>query len=194
MRFVRNLPGFLIFAALLAACAGSTPVVQETLDPGSGVTVLRSTAPMIFFRDNSSYAAHARDYIYLGPIEVNEMGTRSHYLWLGIWSTMRDDERLADDRIGFDNVILFVDGEPFPLELAGWTLDSIGVTEPVYVKPVASAADAYYYVTLDQIRLLAAAQRIELRVGSARPMHYELWDQQGPAREALIEFGRRAYD
>jgi len=194
MRFVRNLPGFLILAALLAACAGSTPVVQETLDPGSGVTVLRSTAPMIFFRDNSSYAAHARDYIYLGPIEVNEMGARSHYLWLGIWSTMRDDERLADDRIGFDNVILFVDGEPFPLELAGWTLDSIGVTEPVYVKPVASAADAYYYVTLDQIRLLAAAQRIELRVGSARPMHYELWDQQGPAREALIEFGRRAYD
>lgn len=194
MRSVRELLGYLFFAATLAACAASTPVIQETLDPGTGVTVLRSTAPMIFFRDNSGQAAHARDYIYVGPIEVNRMGARSHYLWLGIWSTIRDDERQLDNRAGFDNVILFVDGEPFPLELAGWTLDSIGVTEPVYVKPVASAADAYYEVTLDQIRLLAAAQRIELRVGSVRPMHYELWDQQGPARDALVEFGRRAYD
>jgi hypothetical protein len=194
MRCVRDLLGLLILAAALAACSASTPVIQETLDPGSGVTVLRSTAPMIFFRDNSSYAAHARDYIYVGPIEVNRMGARSHYLWLGIWSTIRDDGRLADYRVGFDNVILFVDGEPFPLELAGWTLDSIGVTEPVYVKPVASAADAYYHVTLDQLRLLAVAQRIELRVGTARPMHYELWDQQGPARDALVEFGQRAYD
>jgi hypothetical protein len=194
MRCVRDLLGLLILAAALAACSASTPVIQETLDPGSGVTVLRSTAPMIFFRDNSSYAAHARDYIYVGPIEVNRMGARSHYLWLGIWSTIRDDGRLADYRVGFDNVILFVDGEPFPLELAGWTLDSIGVTEPVYVKPVASAADAYYHVTLDQLRLLAVAQRIELRVGTARPRHYELWDQQGPARDALVEFGQRAYD
>lgn len=194
MRSVRNLPGYLILAAALVACTGSTPTVRESLDPGSGVTVLRSTAPMIFFHDNSGFAAHARDYIYVGPIEVNRMGVRSHYLWLGIWSTMQDDGRLAGDRVGFDDVILFVDGEPFPLELAGWTLDSIGVTEPVYVKPVASAADAYYHVTLNQIRLLAAAERMELRVGSSRPMHYELWDQQGPARDALVEFGRRAYD
>jgi hypothetical protein len=194
MRSVRNLPGYLIIAAALVACAGSAPAVRESLDPGSGVTVLRSTAPMIFFHDNSGFAAHARDYIYVGPIEVNRMGVRSHYLWLGIWSTMQDDGRLAGDRVGFDDVILFVDGEPFPLELAGWTLDSIGVTQPVYVKPVASAADAYYHVTLNQIRLLATAQRMELRVGSARPMHYELWDQQGPARDALVEFGRRAYD
>lgn len=194
MRCVRDLLGFLFLAAALAGCADSTSVTRETLDPGSGVTVLRATAPMIFYRDNSGYAAHARDYIYLGPIEVNRMGVRSHYLWLGIWSTIRDDGRLSDDRVGFDDVILFVDGEPFPLELAGWTLDAIGVTEPVYVKPVASAADAYYHVTLDQIRLLAAAQRIELRVGTAHPMHYELWDQQGPARDALIEFGRSAYD
>jgi hypothetical protein len=194
MRSVRDFFGYLILAATITACAGSTPVIQESLDSGSGVTVLRSTAPMIFFHDNSGYAAHARDYIYAGPIEVNRMGVRSHYLWLGIWSTMRDDGRLSDDRAGFDDVILFVDGEPFPLELAGWTLDSIGVTEPVYVKPVASAADAYYHVTLDQLRLLAVAQRIELRVGTARPMHYQLWDQQGPARDALVEFGQRAYD
>ena len=110
------------------------------------------------------------------------------------WSTIRADERMSPDRSGFESVVLFVDGEPFPLELAGWTLDAIGVTQPVYVKPVASAADAYYHVTLDQVRLLATAQQIDLRVGTARPVAYELWDEQTPARAALQEFGRRGYD
>ena len=194
MRALRDLTTLLCAVSALAACASSSPMVTERLDPLTGVTVLRSTAPLIFYHDNSSYAAHARDYIYVGPIEVNRMGERSHYLWLGIWSTIRDDERGFTDRSGFESVVLFVDGEPFPLELAGWTLESIGVSEPVYVKPVASAADAYYRVTLDQVRLLATAQRIDLRVGAARPTLYELWDQQGPAVEGLVEFGRRAYD
>lgn len=192
MRVTRDF--LLVLTLLLAACSGSTPLVTQGLDAGSGVTVLRSTAPLIFYHDNSAYAAHARDFVYLGPVEVNSMGGRSHYLWLGIWSTIRDDERLATDRSGFDSVILFVDGEPFPLELAGWTLDAIGVTEPVYVKPVASATDAYYHVTLDQIRRLATASRIDLRVGTARPVTYQMWDQQGPALTALQEFGRQGYN
>lgn len=192
MRIVRDF--LLALTLVLAACSGATPLVIQALDAGSGVTVLRSTTPLIFYRDNSAYAAHARDFVYMGPVEVNNMGARSHYLWLGIWSTIRDDERLATDRSGFESVILFVDGEPFPLELAGWTLEAIGITEPVYVKPVASAADAYYHVTLDQIRRLATASRIDLRVGTARPVAYEMWDQQGLALTALREFGHRGYD
>jgi len=180
--------------AVMAACSSTESLVTETLDSGTGVTVMRATAPLILYSDNSAYAAHARDYVYLGPIEVNTMGMRSHFLWLGIWSTIRDDERQLADRSGFESVVLFVDGEPLPLELAGWTLDAIGVSEPVYVKPVASAADAYYYVTLDQVRLLATAQQIDLRVGAARPRVYELWDQQGASRNALQEFARRGYD
>lgn len=192
MRVTRDL--LLVLTLMLAACSSSAPLVTQALDAGNGATVLRSTAPLIFYHDNSAYAAHARDFVYVGPVEVNNMGGRSHYLWLGIWSTMRDDERLATDRGGFESVVLFVDGEPFPLELAGWTLEAIGITEPVYVKPVASAADAYYHVTLDQIRRLATASRIDLRVGTARPVTYEMWDQQGSAIAALREFGRQGYD
>lgn len=193
-RVLRNICWLLCASVVLMACSGTSPILRETLDAGTGVTVMRATTPLIFYSDNSAYAAHARDFVYLGPVEVNAMGMRTHYLWLGIWSTMKSDERLATDRIGFDSVVLFVDGEPFPLELAGWTLDSIGVSEPVYVKPVASAADAFYFVTLDQIRLLAMAQRIDLRVGTAQPRQYELWDQQATAREALRQFARRGYD
>ena len=185
---------FCLVAALTACSSNGGPLVTQTLDTATGVTVLRATAPLILYSDNSAYAAYARDFVYLGPVEVNTMGLRSHFLWLGIWSTIRDDERLSTNRDGFESVVLFVDGEPLPLEIAGWTLDAIGVSEPLYVKPVASAAEAYYHVTLDQVRLLATAQRIDLRVGTAWPRTYELWDQQGAARDALREFARRGFD
>jgi hypothetical protein len=194
MRTLRELTGLLFAAGLLAACASPTKLTTESLDMGTGATVMRATVPLVLYSDNSAYAAHARDFVYMGPVEVNSRGTSSHYLWLGIWSTIRDDERLSPDRRGFESVVLFVDGEPFPLELAGWTLEAIGVSQPVYVKPVASAADAYYHITLDQVRRLAIADRIDLRVGAASPRAYELWDQQKMARTALQEFGRRGYD
>ena len=179
--------GSVIAASFLAACGSSGPLVEQKLDAVTGVTITRSTAPTVLYRDNSAHAAHARDYVYLGPVEINRMGSNSYYLWLGIWSTMQDDIR-SSQRDGFDTVIIYADGEPLPLELAGWTLDAIGVSEPVYVKPVASAADAYYRVTVDQIRLIAESSDIQLRVGTARPKSYTLWDKQGSANASMRAF------
>lgn len=176
-----------VIASLLSSCSAGSPLVAQKLDHVTGVTVTRSTAPVVLYRDNSAYAAHARDYVYLGPVEVNRMGSNSYYLWLGIWSTMRDEGRAAE-RDGFESVILYADGEPLPLDLAGWTLDAIGVSEPVYVKPVASASDAYYSVTVDQIRLIAESSDIQLRVGTAQPKSYSLWDKQGAANASIRAF------
>ena len=122
------------------------------------------------------------------------MGTHSYYLWLGIWSTMRDDDSLDRQRDGFESVVLYADGEPLPLELAGWTLDAIGVSQPAYVKPVAGAADAYYRVTADQIRLLASARNIVLRTGLVRPTTYSLWDEQAMPNASLRAFISGTYD
>lgn len=194
MRICTNILRNFALATLLTACGSSGPLVEQNLDPLTGVTVLSSTAPIVLYADNSAYAAHARDFVYLGPVEVNRMGSHSYYLWLGIWSTIRQEERLSAQRDGFESVTLFVDGQPLPLELAGWTLDSIGVTEPVYVKPVASAADAYYRVTIDQIRLIAEASDIQIRAGATKPRTYSLWDKQGSANASMRAFLERGYD
>jgi len=53
---------------------------------------------------------------------------------------------------------------------------------------VASAADAYYRVTIDQIRVIANAQEIELHAGSAPVRVYLMWDRQGSAHASLREF------
>lgn len=192
MRTWLHLIGSVIAVASLGACSSSAPLFVERLDTNTGVTVLNATEPLVLYRDNSGYAAHARDYVYMGPIEVNNMGTESYYLWLGIWSTMRDATRLADQRDGFESVVLYADGEPMPLEIAGWTLDTIGVSEPVYTRPVAGAADAYYRVTADQIRLITDARDVELRTGTAREVAYTPWDQQSLPSTSLQAFVRRA--
>ena len=178
----------LVFVSLLGAgCVSTSTLVEEKLDMGTGVTVTHATAPIVLYHDNSSYAAHARDYVYLGPVEINRMGDYSYYLWLGIWSTISDAER-SFQRDGFESVTVYADGEPLQLELVGWTLESIGVSEPVYVKPVASAADAYYRVTIDQIRLIADAREIELHAGTVPVRIYLMWDRQGSAHASMREF------
>jgi hypothetical protein len=191
MRLHTSILSTFALTVLLAACGSSGQFVRQTLDPVTGVTVVRSTAPVILYSDNSAYAAHARDYVYLGPVEVNRMGTHSYYLWLGIWSTIRSENRWSDQRDGFESVTLFVDGQPLTLELEGWTLDSIGVSEPVYVKPVASAADAYYRVTVDQIRLIADAQDIELHTGGPQAAHYHPWRSNDAGSAAMRTFVAR---
>ena len=182
-----KLTSLILVTLLSAGCISTSTLVEERLDIGTGVTVTHATAPIVLYRDNSAYAAHARDYVYLGPVEINRMGEYSYYLWLGIWSTISDEER-AFQRDGFESITLYADGEPLQLELVGWTLESIGVSEPVYIKPVASAADAYYRVTIDQIRLIANAREIELHAGTAPVRVYLMWDRQGSAHASMREF------
>ena len=186
---------FLLLAAfVLASCASAGSPVQKRLDPLTGATVRRAAVPIIMYRDNSAYAAHARSFVYMGPVEVNRSGDYAYYLWFGIWNTMRDEERWSQDRDGFESVVLFVDGDPLPLELAGWAYRDIGVSERVYEQPVAGAADAFYRVTLDQIRLMAAARDIELHTGAGGRATFLPWDGQGAAEKSLREFAAYGYD
>ncbi|MCP5092434.1 MAG: hypothetical protein GY949_16085 [Gammaproteobacteria bacterium] len=142
---------------------------------------------MVFYRDVSGRAAYARDFVHLAPLEVNRSGTYRYYLWLGIWNTM-EDAQTNQARDGFESIVIFADGEPLPLEITGWTADVIGMSEPVYLKPVASAADAYYEVTLDQLRLIAESRDIRLQSTGPQRKSYELWDDQRLARTSLNEF------
>ena len=170
-----------------SACSSSSGFVGNTLDPLTSVTISYSQTPMVFYRDVSGRAAYARDYVHVAPLEVNRSGAYRYYLWLGIWNTM-EDARSDQSRDGFESIVVFADGEPLPLEIAGWTATAIGASEPVYLKPVASAADAYYEVTLDQLRLISEAKDVRLQSTGKRSGSYEPWDDQKSAKAGLIEF------
>jgi len=173
--------------AVLAGCATSAPAVNETLDPLTAVTITSSSKPLVLYRDEPSRAAYARSYLHLGPIQINRSGDFKYFLRVGIWNTMHTAD-VTENRDGFDSIVLFVDGEPLPLDAAGWTPASIGASEPVYVKPVAASVDAYYRVTTDQIRLIAQSNDFRLQTTGSSPRDFEMWDWQTAAKDALQAF------
>ena len=172
---------------LTSGCSTRIPLITNKLDPQTAVTITFSEAPLVFYRDESGRAAFARNYIHLGPLEVNRSGTFRYYLWLGIWNTMQD-ARSVVVRDGFESIVVFADGEPLPLEVSGWTAEAIGASEPVYLKPVASSADAYYEVTIDHLRLISEAKDLRVQSTGVLRKSYEPWANQATAKASLAEF------
>jgi hypothetical protein len=177
----------------LSGCASAPSKATEILDPQTAVTLTSAATPLIFYRDNSGAAAYARDYVYVGPIGVNNMGSYRYFLWFGIWSA-NPAVPPASHRNGFDLVTIFADGEPLQLEVAGWTPGAIGASLNPYVKPVASAADAYFEVTIDQVRLIAESRDLRIVTTGMGAASFELWDAQTAAFRSLDQFlGRAGY-
>ncbi len=172
---------------LLASCASGGAYTAHQLDAVTGVTITYSLTPMVFYRDESGKAAYARSFVDMAPLEVNRMGEFRYFLWLGIWNTLRETNP-GDPRDGFESIVIFADGEPLSLELTGWTAAAIGASEPVYLKSVSSAADAYYEITIDHLRVIAAAKDLRILTSGTRPQSFEPWDEQRAAKVSLDEF------
>lgn len=182
-----RLHSLLLVLFLVAGCAGTESLVIERLDPTTGVTITRAASPIVMYRDVSAQSAFGREYVYMGPIQVNNMGERQHFLWLGIWGTS-DVENRSQSMNDFESVVIYADGEPLGLEVKGWTPGSIGASESVYVQPVTSALGGYYRVTIDQMRLIAESRDLEIRAGGALPMRFFPWDSSQGTSEALMAF------
>ena len=179
--------GLALLLFLVAGCVGPDSLALERMDPLTGVTVTRAPEPMVMYRNLSGQSAFGREYVYVGPVQVNKMGQRNHFLWLGIWRTAdaSDPAQTIDD---FETIVIYADGEPLSLEAAGWTPGAVGLSESAYVKPVASAVDGYYAVTIDQLRLIAESNDLELRAGSRQPQRYVPWDSVREASQTMVTF------
>lgn len=176
-----------VLIATIGGCGSTGPVIQNTLDPVTGITITHADVPMLFYRDSSARAAYARDFVNLGPIMINRMGQYRYFLWLAAWGTIQNTG-LAEAHNGFESIIVFADGEPLELASAGWTPQTVGASASVYIKPVTSAAEAYYEVTADQLRLIADATDVRLQSTGSPARAYEPWDSQTSARASLQAF------
>ena len=178
-----------IALASLIACSSTGSMTTQKLDPLTAVTITYTKSPLVFYHDQSGRAAYARDYIHMAPLEVNRGGTYRYFIWLGIWNTLQDNQT-GGPRDGFESIVVMADGEPKVLELSGWTAASVGASEPIYLKPVASSSDAYYEVTADYLRLLAESTDVRIQSSGSRGASYEPWDNQERGLTSLREFVR----
>jgi hypothetical protein len=177
----------LVLLFTVVGCGTSTPVIQDRLDPTTGVTITHVDSPMVFYHDGSSRAAYAYDFVNMGPIQVNRMGQHRYYLWLGIWGTMQDTNA-GESLDGFDSIVIYADGEPLQLSLSGRAPNAIGASDSVYLKPTASPADGYYEVTADQLRFIARASDVRLQTSGPLTRSYEPWNGQDAGRRSMQAF------
>lgn len=177
--------GFMLLIGIIA-CSSSQPI-RETLDPLTSATITSNGKALDFYRDSTSQATDARYFLQLGPIAVNIGGRYRYYLWISNWSTARYSE-VSERRDRLQSIVIFADAEPINLELAGWTPAAIETSESIYEKPVASAVEAYYEVTIDQIRQIVNADSVRISTGPPHDDIYETWDDQRSALDGIRAF------
>jgi len=159
---------------LLAGCAASLPS-HSRLD-SSGLTVVTEPAAVVFANPVRTLATGARDYAYLGPVEINRMGIRRYYFWVGLASTI-DQDYVQRVLPAADTLVLIVNGEPMLLPLSEWATD-------LDVPPYESSAPVYAVLSADtsisQIHRIANAEFVELYLvaGDELDARYLPWDRQ----------------
>lgn len=173
--------------AVLSACAAVQPAVIEKLDDLTAVTITYCRTPLVMSPDTPLNREARRDYLQLGVIEVNQMGSLQYYIWLGI--TLVNQDSYAGKHVdGFESIVLAVNDESFVLDVKGWTPGVIGTSEPAHQKIFPDSADAYYPVTLEQIRMLTDSENLKLRTSGSAPGEFVSWYSQTTFESDLSEF------
>lgn len=155
---------------LLNACA-STQTLQPRFDEMTGVTWTTLSEPVALAHATPQLSTAARDYLYVGPIEMNERGTREEFLWVGLASTVPG--LFNDDLASIpQSLILEVDGLAFELPVSRWD-DPLPYETPATVTHSVAAR-----VSLDQIGLIAGAETvsIELQHDDGSSVAYTHWN------------------
>jgi hypothetical protein len=177
-----------VLLATCSACAGGHgELLRQHLDERTALVLTGLGEPLVLYREQPQLAAHARDYVQLGPLEVNRQGNLTYYLWMGIWSTI-DRGPGSDEGAKFDHVYLFVDGEPMELALGGSVPPFKAQDLRFYDKPVRSTVDAFYAVTADQLRRLGGAKDVYLVLGTDERGRYDTWKWNSIALSAFAQY------
>ena len=155
----------------ISACTTQTPVTSR-LD-SSGLTVVALDDAIVLARPARKLTVAARDYAYVGPVEINRMGQREHYLWLGLASTV--DRAFADAPAADAELLaILVDGQPMTLPLTDWSAE---LDRAPYETVVPLYATLSTRASLDQIQRIAGATSIEVHIiSNTRPAaQYRMW-------------------
>jgi hypothetical protein len=185
-----RMAGLAALVCVTAACQSGSGV-RETLDARTGITWTTDRAPVVFARTEARYSRSARDYLYLGPVEVNRQGTRDYYLWVGVATTL-DRGYLAPRLELPDKLYVELGGEVIEFVLQPWgSLAPMAGTAPAYATAVELHAELAARVTADQIARLAAELPPTIRVAipSALTREYLRWGDEAVWQGFLASSG-----
>jgi hypothetical protein len=180
------------FVLVLVALSGCTQTRStdslEIYDEQTGNTLSVVRAPLIFARDRTDVAAHARDYVTLAAVEVDHSGEYREYLLVYRWSTV--DRRMSappDPQAG--QLEILTDGRAIHLTAMEELPISVSRPElhaPRHAHPVIHA----YRIDVATLRYIARSRELTVRLPQeelATP--FKIWND---GRTALGQFVKRA--
>ena len=164
-------------ATLLSACTGTSHNeidVREYQDSRTGVTITAAKRAIVLYSEEPLLTANTRDYVSMGPVEVNQSGNRSYLLWIGIWTTI-DRPDVSEDTVRkrFDPIYFLIDGEPMEFN----RVSRSDIVEAPYEPPAPGAIEGYYAITRDQIIRFANAAdlKVQAPVSGISSKDFHLW-------------------
>jgi hypothetical protein len=132
----------------------------EVLDERTGMTLATLKEPIELLPSVQSTAlafGKRTSFAYLGPVEWNRMGTISYGLWIHI---APGSDRQAGDIHTPGAVTLILDDGPITLS----PIASPGFGRDAYQQVVSWGQKAYFDLTVEMLRRIAASRKIELDV------------------------------
>ncbi len=106
-------------------CASSNNLLAPRFDDDSGNMIVAYEDALVLARPVPHLSTSARDYVYLGPVEVTRNGVPRYYLWVGVTSTV-DRSFTGEPPLRPVKLSLKLDGETLDLPLDAWEYDSGG--------------------------------------------------------------------
>jgi hypothetical protein len=155
----------LIFlAGLLAGCGGQSAVKPvEVLDEKSGITlgVLKEPIELLPGTDNAVQVLRKRTtFAYLGPVEWNRSGAYSYGLWVHI---APGNGRQVGDIHAAGALTVLLDAGPLVLT----PIEPPAAAGTPYREAVSWGQTAYFELTVETLRRMAASRKLELDVRAA---------------------------
>ncbi len=158
-------------AASLTGCVAGSQLTSR-LD-SNGLTIVTMDDPVILALPERQLAAAAQDFAYLGPVELNRMGHRDYFLWIGLASTI--DRELFDASPAEAQVVaVLIDGWPETLPLVDWAAD---LDQAPYETDAPLYRSVAAHASLDLIRRISTAETVEVNFVSASGVsrRYQKW-------------------
>ena len=172
----------MVCALLAGGCGATNPVLPARFDSVTGDMIVTYRDALVFARPVPHLSAAARDYLYVGPVEVSRNGVQRYFLWIGVASTI--DRELARERNPHLRTMrLELDGETLDLPLIAWDDQSDApyrVPAPVH----AALRTSIDFADLGRISS-AGIGRITLYAGSGEPYEYTHWRGRWPQWEQI---------
>jgi hypothetical protein len=181
----------LMVLTALASCASRPPAAsQEIFDESDASTLLVVAKPIVFARERSDLAAHARDYATVVAVEIDISGDYSDYLLVYRWSTV-DRRMLPPPDPAGGALRIIADGRVFNFKPIDRLPVNFAQRRELHMPKHDDVLPRGYKVNAETLHFIASSEDLTLRMPQ-EPFDapFKLFED---GRRALLEFLKPAF-